>query len=66
MRLDLDLPVGEKLGDHCREQMIVGFENLDRRSSLQSRRQVGEPARPRQTENVATSAECAFRRLARR
>ena len=46
MRLDLDLPVGEELGDHRGEQMIVGFEDFHRRRSLQPRRQIGKPHAP--------------------
>ena len=42
MRLDLDLPVGEELGDDAGEQQIVGLADFDGRRRLQPRREVGQ------------------------
>ena len=46
MRLDLDLPVGEELGDDAGQQQIVGLEDFDRRRGLEPRGEVGKPDAP--------------------
>ena len=66
MRLDLDLAVGEQLGDDAGEQQVVGFVDFDGRRCLQPRGEVGQPDAPgRRKPPRCQTAVCVRRRAPR-
>ena len=58
MRFDLDLAVGEQLGDDAGKQQVVGLVDLDGRRRLQPRGKVGQRTPQAEGKRRAVKSSC--------